>query len=119
MIVQYMRFIYIRFISRLMLTRGAIQDIILFISISDGGLTMKTKITTRKVDDLGRVVLPGEVRTALGIMTGSEMDIYSDGTEITLKKTVPFCVVCGTAEAELKAVKNKQICINCFSEIEK
>lgn len=66
----------------------------------------------RKVDDLGRIVLPVEMRRMFGIHPGDELEIGVDGGSIMLRKIESRCVFCG-AETELRAYRHKQVCASC------
>lgn len=76
-------------------------------------------ITTRKIDELGRVVLPIELRTNLDIQSGDEIDIYTDekGT-IVLHKAKERCVFC-RGKDNLIHVMDKHVCISCNEIINK
>lgn len=74
---------------------------------------MKNTGITRKVDDLGRVVLPSELRESLGINTQDKLEIYIDGEKIILTKRTETCIVCGNTE-QLTKIKEKFICLNCL-----
>ncbi len=79
---------------------------------------MKATGIVRKVDDLGRVVLPVELRRNLGIDIKDPLEIYVDGDQVILKKYEPTCIFCG----EAKAVKNysgKNICPSCIKKIKR
>ena len=58
---------------------------------------MKSTGITRNVDQLGRVVIPKELRRTLGIEEGTSLEIFVDGERIILKKYVPnmTCAVTG------------------------
>ncbi|MFJ8102829.1 AbrB/MazE/SpoVT family DNA-binding domain-containing protein [Lysinibacillus sp. NPDC096212] len=58
---------------------------------------MKSTGIVRKVDDLGRVVVPKELRRALGIDEGDPVEIFTDGDKVILKKYKPnmACAVTG------------------------
>lgn len=58
---------------------------------------MKSTGVVRKIDDLGRVVLPKELRRTMGIESGDPLEVYVDGDKIILKKYIP--------NAELQSVK--------------
>ena len=67
----------------------------------------------RKLDELGRVVLPKELRTTLDINDGDGLEIYVNGNEIILKKYQPGCGLCGNME-NLHQSKDKLICLECL-----
>lgn len=80
---------------------------------------MKDMGISRKIDELGRVVLPVEARKALSIDQGDTVSFFldSDGQSITLKKSEPSCCCCQSTE-ELKALPNgKYICSECLSNV--
>ena len=63
---------------------------------------MKSTGIVRKVDELGRIVLPMELRRSLGIAEKDALEIYVDAEKIILKKYEPACVFCGNAQATIK-----------------
>ena len=64
------------------------------IVMSSDGATRPTGIS-RPVDELGRIVLPVELRRSLDIKEGDRMSIYTAGNSIVLEKATPRCAVCG------------------------
>ena len=75
---------------------------------------MKATGIVRKVDELGRIVMPIELRRTLDINVRDPIEIFvSDDGEILLKKYVPACIVCGSAE-ELVSYRGKKICRKCI-----
>ena len=62
---------------------------------------MKSTGIVRKVDELGRVVIPIELRRTLGIDLKDALEIYVDEEKIILKKYEPACIFCGSAAAIL------------------
>ena len=77
---------------------------------------MKIGGYTRKVDELGRVVLPIELRRTLDIAERDALEIYVDQDAVILKKYVPACVFCGGTE-DVMQYKNKNICSACLQEL--
>lgn len=77
---------------------------------------MKSTGIVRKVDELGRVVLPKELRTTLNIAQRDPLEIYVDGDNIILKKYEPACIFCGNAK-DVVTHKDKKICRECLAEI--
>ena len=59
---------------------------------------MKSTGIVRKVDDLGRIVLPIELRRTLDINERDSIEIFVDGNQIVLKKYSPSCIFCGEAD---------------------
>jgi transcriptional pleiotropic regulator of transition state genes len=76
---------------------------------------MKSTGIVRKGDELGRVVLPIELRRTLNINEKDALEIYVDGASIILKKYEPGCIFCGTLTD--KVYQGKHICSNCISNI--
>ena len=79
---------------------------------------MKSTGIVRKVDELGRIVLPIELRRTLNIDERDSLEIYVDGNSVILRKYQPSCVFCDNA-AEVISYKGKNICRKCLSELEK
>ncbi len=79
---------------------------------------MKSTGIVRKVDELGRVVIPIELRRTLNIGEKDALEIYVDGAQIILKKYEPACIFCGQAK-NVKNFKGKNICPECIAELTK
>lgn len=79
---------------------------------------MKSTGITRKVDELGRIVLPSELRRTFNIEVKDPMEIYVDDKAIYLLKYEPACIFCGNAK-RVEDFKGKNICIPCMKEIKK
>jgi transcriptional pleiotropic regulator of transition state genes len=79
---------------------------------------MKSTGIVRKVDELGRIVLPIELRRTLDIAVKDSLEIYVDGNSIVLKKYEPACVFCNDAKNVLN-YKGKNICPNCLAELKR
>ncbi|WP_353893326.1 AbrB/MazE/SpoVT family DNA-binding domain-containing protein [Proteinivorax hydrogeniformans] len=77
---------------------------------------MKSTGIVRKVDELGRVVLPIELRRTLNISEKDSLEIYVDGEKVVLKKYNPACIFCGEAEG-ITHFKSKNVCENCKAEL--
>ena len=77
---------------------------------------MKATGIVRKVDELGRIVLPIELRRSLGIEIKDPIEIYVDGDYIVLKKYEPACIFCGNAK-DVTRIHDKNVCANCISEL--
>ena len=77
---------------------------------------MKSTGIVRKVDELGRVVIPIELRRTLNIGEKDALEIYVDGPQIILKKYEPACIFCGQAK-DIKNFKGKNICPGCVEEL--
>ena len=83
-----------------------------------GGSKMKSTGIVRKVDELGRIVLPIELRRTLDIAEKDAIEIYVDGTSIILKKYEPTCVFCSDSKNVMN-YKGKNVCANCLKELKK
>lgn len=77
---------------------------------------MKDTGMARKVDDLGRIVLPVELRRLHGIQTGDALEISVDGDAIVLRKLALGCVFCGTDES-LSTFRGRFLCVECRRDI--
>lgn len=77
---------------------------------------MKGTGIIRKVDELGRIVLPIELRRTLEIGERDALEIFVDGQSIVLKKYAPCCVFCGNTE-DLRDFREKRVCSACASEL--
>ena len=75
---------------------------------------MKSTGIVRKVDELGRVVIPIELRRTLGISEKDSLEIYVDNERIVLRKYEPACIFCGNAE-NVTNYKNKIVCSDCIA----
>ncbi|WP_367924489.1 AbrB/MazE/SpoVT family DNA-binding domain-containing protein [uncultured Ruthenibacterium sp.] len=73
---------------------------------------MKSTGIVRPVDNLGRVVLPIELRHNLHIDKNASLEIYVDGDNIVLKKYQPACIFCGSAE-DVVSYEGRNICGAC------
>ena len=78
---------------------------------------MKSTGIVRKVDELGRIVLPIELRRTLDIAEKDSLEIYVDGASIVLKKYQPACVFCYDAK-DVITFKGKNVCPNCIRELQ-
>lgn len=77
---------------------------------------MKSTGIVRKVDELGRIVLPIELRRTLDIDVKDALEIYVDGSQIVLKKYEPACIFCGNAK-DIIHFKGKNMCKTCMAEM--
>ena len=78
---------------------------------------MKSTGIVRKVDELGRIVLPIELRRTLEIAERDSLEIYVEGSTIILKKYEPACIFCGDAK-DVVTYKGRNICANCLKEMQ-
>lgn len=71
----------------------------------------------RRVDDLGRIVIPMELRRTLGINVKDPMAILVDGDRIILQKHQDVCSICGSPE-DISQVKDRPVCADCIEKIQ-
>ena len=79
---------------------------------------MKSTGITRQIDELGRFVLPKEIRKSLDINTKDSLEIYTDEGRIILQKYLPACTFCGEADNVL-LFEDKRICRGCIERLKK
>ena len=79
---------------------------------------IKSTGIVRRVDELGRVVIPIELRNKFGILEKDPIEIYVDGSSIILKKYEPNCIFCGNSK-DLIEYNDKLICKKCLDKINK
>jgi transcriptional pleiotropic regulator of transition state genes len=79
---------------------------------------MKSTGVCRQVDELGRIVLPISIRKNLDIHVKDNMEIYTDGDKIILKKRQISCIFCGNSD-NVVAYNEKLICQDCMKELRK
>lgn len=70
----------------------------------------------RRVDDLGRIVIPMELRRTLGIHEHDALSISVDGGRIVLQKYSAACAICGS-EDDIQTVRERPVCAECIEEI--
>ena len=78
---------------------------------------MKSTGIVRKVDELGRVVLPIELRRTLGIEEKDPLEIYMDGPSIVLRKYQVSCVFCDS-EKDIFSFRGKNVCCKCAAGLQ-
>ena len=70
----------------------------------------------RKIDDLGRIVLPAETRRLFNIREGDQLAISVDGDNIVIRKLEDTCTFCGSTR-DVGSFKGKGICARCRSHL--
>lgn len=78
---------------------------------------MKATGIVRKVDELGRIVLPIELRRTLDIEIKDPIEIYVDEDSIILKKYAPACVFCGDMKG-VRRFHDRNVCQGCIAELQ-
>ena len=77
---------------------------------------MKSTGIVRKVDELGRIVLPIEIRKVLDIKEKDAVEIFTDNDQIILQKYQPACVFCNNAN-NVVYFSGKRICPDCIEKL--
>lgn len=78
---------------------------------------MKSTGIVRKVDELGRIVLPMEIRKLMDINIKDSIEIYTDDDKIVLTKYHPACIFCNNAD-DVLFFGGKRICRSCIAKIQ-
>ena len=77
---------------------------------------MKSTGIVRKIDELGRIVLPIELRNSMGLSPKDTLEIFVDDEKIILKKYQPACIFCGNAD-NVTFFCDKRICTDCLKKL--
>ncbi|MBQ8508797.1 MAG: AbrB/MazE/SpoVT family DNA-binding domain-containing protein [Clostridia bacterium] len=77
---------------------------------------MKSTGIVRRIDELGRIVLPIELRNKMDIKNKDSIEIFVEEDKIILKKYEPACLFCGNAD-DVILYKGKLICKSCLAEM--
>ena len=72
----------------------------------------------RRVDSLGRIVIPFELRRAMDVQGGDELELQWDGQQLLVRKFCPNCIFCGSRE-DLAVFQEKYICGACLRNLRK
>jgi len=72
---------------------------------------------TRKIDDLGRIVIPAETRRMFNIREGDHLFVAVEGGSIVLRKMTDTCTFCGT-DVSVTQFKEKGVCAGCRSQLQ-
>lgn len=77
---------------------------------------MKSTGIVRKVDELGRIVLPISIRQTMRINEKDSLEIFTDENRIILQKYQPSCVFCNNAD-DIVYFNGMRICEACVAKI--
>lgn len=77
---------------------------------------MKSTGIVRNIDELGRLVIPKEMRKKLGIANTDPVEFFVEEDRIIVKKYLPVCHFCGASE-DVSEFKGKNICSACIEQI--
>ena len=78
---------------------------------------MKSTGVVRRIDDLGRIVLPIEIRKNLNIGNRDAVEIFIDEDKVILKKYEPACIFCDNAD-DVILYRNKLVCRECVDKLQ-
>ena len=77
---------------------------------------MKATGIVRRIDKMGRIVLPAELRRTMDIGDQETLEIFTDGSSIVLKKYAPACIFCDSGR-KVSLFKGKNICARCLRQL--
>ncbi len=77
---------------------------------------MKSTGIIRKVDELGRIVIPAQVRKVFAIGTKDHLEIFTEGDKIVLSKFQKNCYFCSSPK-DVRSFKGKKVCAGCRKSI--
>ena len=77
---------------------------------------MKSTGMVRKVDELGRIVLPAEIRQNLDIQVKDAIEIFTEGERIVLQKYQPSCIFCNNVD-NVVYFQEKRVCNECIAKL--
>jgi AbrB family transcriptional regulator, transcriptional pleiotropic regulator of transition state genes len=78
---------------------------------------MKSTGIVRRIDSLGRIVLPIELRRIMDLDIKDPVEIFVDDEHIILKKYQPTCIFCNSGD-DVTTYKDKKICRKCLNELQ-
>ncbi len=79
---------------------------------------MNTPGMIRKIDALGRIVIPAVLRSRLGVESGDLLEMALEGDSLVLRKFSCTCVFCGGSQ-NLLTYMNKPVCRNCIANLKR
>jgi len=77
---------------------------------------MKATGIVRKLDQLGRIVIPKELRNTFDLNEDDPIEIFTEGNDIILRKYQPACIFCNEA-TDVVQVEGKNVCRKCLERI--
>jgi transcriptional pleiotropic regulator of transition state genes len=77
---------------------------------------MKATGIVRQLDQLGRIVIPKELRTTFDLNEKDPIEIYVEGNDIILRKYQPACIFCNEA-TDVIQYQGKNVCRNCLEKL--
>ena len=76
---------------------------------------MKASGMVKQIDEMGRIVIPREIKRSMGIQDRDHLEIFVEDNKIILKKYQPGCIFCGNTE-QIVTFKGKLVCLDCKKE---
>lgn len=92
------------------------KKIFVLFAMRERNYTMKSTGVVRKVDELGRIVLPIELRKMMDLNVKDSVEIFTDGDTVILKKYMPACIFCGDA-SDVIYFNGKRVCRKCLEAL--
>ena len=77
---------------------------------------MKATGMVKQIDEMGRIVIPREIKRSMGIQDRDHLEIFVEDNKIILKKYQPGCIFCGNTE-QIVTFKGKMVCLDCKKEM--
>lgn len=114
--LQFIYYYYLTYLVKSVIIQYNIPIIYNFLFVLED--FMKSTGIVRKVDDLGRIVLPKELRKLLHIDERDPLEIFVDNGYIMLQKYEPTCIFCGDSN-NVNGFKGKNVCKSCIAELSK
>ena len=78
---------------------------------------MKSTGIVRRIDKMGRVVLPAELRRTMNLGDRETVEIFVEGSSVILKKYNPVCIFCDSGRQD-SLFKGKNICARCLRQLQ-
>ncbi len=77
---------------------------------------VKTTGIVRRLDELGRIVIPIEIRNKLGLQEKDSLEILTEGCSIILRKDSKNCIICNQKK-DILEIKGKNVCKKCIEDM--
>jgi len=77
---------------------------------------MKSTGMVRKIDELGRIVIPAEIRQNLDLQIKDTVEIFTDENRIILQKYQPSCLFCNNVD-NVVYFNDKRVCRVCLEKL--
>ena len=77
---------------------------------------MKSTGFVKKIDELGRILVPKELRASMELDPKDALEMYVDGDRIILQKYQPACIFCNNAD-DILFFEGRRICASCLSKL--